>query len=234
MLKIEGLTYSYGSVGVLHGIDLEVAEGEIIALIGANGAGKTTTMRCISGVLIPSGGRVLLNGKDLAGKAPHVIARAGIGHVLEGRHLFNGLTVRENLTMGAYGRKDASKVAEDLEWIYGLFPRVKDRLGQLCGTLSGGEQQMVAMARSLMARPKVLLLDEPSMGLAPRIIDTIFEIIENVASTGLPILLVEQNAQRALSLAHRACVLELGDVILRGTGQELAADEAVKRSYLGG
>ncbi|MCJ7872754.1 ABC transporter ATP-binding protein [Marinovum sp. 2_MG-2023] len=234
MLSVKGLKFRYGNVETLHGIDLEVNAGEVVALIGANGAGKTTTLRCVSGILKPYAGSITLNGADLTTMPPHQIARNGIGHVLEGRHLFKGLTVRENLLMGSYGRQDSDGISEDLETVYALFPRVKERLGQVSGTLSGGEQQMVAMARSLMAKPKILLLDEPSMGLAPKVIDTIFEIIHNVADTGLPILLVEQNAKRALNMSKRAYVLEIGNVVLSGSGEDLSKDEAVQRSYLGG
>lgn len=235
MLKVEGLYASYGAVEVLHDVNIEIAKGQVTALIGANGAGKTTTMRCISGLIKPKRGRIALESHELAGKAPHNVARAGIGHVLEGRHLFNGLTVKENLLMGTYGRVDDSDaVARDLEWIYSIFPKVENRLHQVCGTLSGGEQQMVAIARSLMSKPSLLLLDEPSMGLAPSVIDVIFEIIEDVAATGLSILLVEQNANRALAIAQKAYVLELGRVVLQGSGVELAQHDGVKRSYLGG
>jgi branched-chain amino acid transport system ATP-binding protein len=234
MLAVKNLRFAYGVVETIRGIALEINTGEVVALIGANGAGKTTTLRCISGVLRPQGGSIQLEGQELLGVAPHAIARRGIAHVLEGRHLFKHLSVFENLMMGAYQRNVSAEIRSDLDRVYQLFPRVKERLTQMAGTLSGGEQQMVAMARSLMARPRILLLDEPSMGLAPRVVDTIFEIIADIAQTGLPILLVEQNANRALALAKRAYVLELGEVALSGSGQALMNNDQVKRSYLGG
>jgi branched-chain amino acid transport system ATP-binding protein len=234
MLTVRNLRFAYGVVETIRGIALEINTGEVVALIGANGAGKTTTLRCISGVLRPQSGSIQLEGQELLGVPPHAIARRGIAHVLEGRHLFKHLSVFENLMMGAYQRKEAAEIRNDLDRVYQLFPRVKERLTQMAGTLSGGEQQMVAMARSLMARPRILLLDEPSMGLAPRVVDTIFEIIADIAQTGLPILLVEQNANRALALARRAYVLELGEVALSGSGEALMNNDQVRRSYLGG
>jgi branched-chain amino acid transport system ATP-binding protein len=234
MLTVKNLRFAYGVVETIRGIALEINTGEVVALIGANGAGKTTTLRCISGVLRPQSGSIQLEGQELLGVPPHAIARRGIAHVLEGRHLFKHLSVFENLMMGAYQRKEAAEIRNDLDRVYQLFPRVKERLTQMAGTLSGGEQQMVAMARSLMARPRILLLDEPSMGLAPRVVDTIFEIIADIAQTGLPILLVEQNANRALALARRAYVLELGEVALSGSGEALMNNDQVRRSYLGG
>jgi branched-chain amino acid transport system ATP-binding protein len=234
MLAVKNLRFAYGVVETIRGIALEINTGEVVALIGANGAGKTTTLRCISGVLRPQSGSIQLEGQELLGVPPHAIARRGIAHVLEGRHLFKHLSVFENLMMGAYQRKEAAEIRNDLDRVYQLFPRVKERLTQMAGTLSGGEQQMVAMARSLMARPRILLLDEPSMGLAPRVVDTIFEIIADIAQTGLPILLVEQNANRALALARRAYVLELGEVALSGSGEALMNNDQVRRSYLGG
>jgi branched-chain amino acid transport system ATP-binding protein len=234
MLSVKNLRFAYGAVETIRGVGLEINTGEVVALIGANGAGKTTTLRCISGVLRPQGGSIQFEGKEILGVAPHAIARRGIAHVLEGRHLFKHLSVFENLMMGAYQRKQSAEIGTDLEWVYQLFPRVKERLTQMAGTLSGGEQQMVAMARSLMARPRILLMDEPSMGLAPRVVDTIFEIIADIARTGLPILLVEQNANRALALAKRAYVLELGEVAVSGSGEALMNNDQVRRSYLGG
>jgi branched-chain amino acid transport system ATP-binding protein len=234
MLSVKNLRFAYGVVETIRGIALEIKTGEVVALIGANGAGKTTTLRCISGVLRPQEGSIEFEGQEILGVPPHAIARRGIAHVLEGRHLFKHLSVFENLMMGAYQRKEAAEIRNDLERVYQLFPRVKERLAQMAGTLSGGEQQMVAMARSLMARPRILLLDEPSMGLAPRVVDTIFEIIADIALTGLPILLVEQNANRALALAKRAYVLELGEVVLSGSGEGLINNDQVRRSYLGG
>ena len=215
MLDVQDLIYSYGANQVLHGVSLSVGVGEIVALVGANGAGKTTTLRCISGLLAGAGGTVRLNDLDLSRAPPHKVSRSGIGHVLEGRHLFPHLTVRENLDMGAWKRRDTAAVGTDLERVYTLFPRVKERLDQVAGTLSGGEQQMVAMARAIMGKPEVLLLDEPSMGLAPRVTDVIFEIIADVAAAGLPILLVEQNANRALAVADRAGLFPLSPGLAR-------------------
>ena len=233
MLEVSNLTHSYGAVRVLHGVDLSVGKGEVVALIGANGAGKTTTLRCISGLLQAIAGEVRLGDSIISSLPPHRIARSGVGHVLEGRHLFPHLTVRQNLDMGAWRRSADGALEADLDRIFSLFPRLKERLDQKAGTLSGGEQQMVAMARSLVAKPDILLLDEPSMGLAPRVVDTIFEIIAEVARSGLSILLVEQNASRALALADRAYVMELGRIVMSGDGRELAANEDVRRSYLG-
>jgi branched-chain amino acid transport system ATP-binding protein len=234
MLSVKDLRFGYGAAETIRRVTLDINVGEVVALIGANGAGKTTTLRCISGLLRPQGGSILLEGKEMLGVAPHEIARRGLAHVLEGRHLFRHLSVLENLMMGAYQRNDPAEIRSDLDRVYQRFPRVKERLAQIAGTLSGGEQQMVAMARSLMARPRILLLDEPSMGLAPRVVDTIFEIIADIAQTGLAILLVEQNANRALALAKRAYVLELGQVVLDGSGEALMNNDDVKRSYLGG
>lgn len=234
MLSVKNLRFSYGAVETIRGVDLKINAGEVVALIGANGAGKTTTLHCVSGVLRAQQGSIQLEGQELLGLPPHAVARRGIAHVLEGRHLFKHLSVFENLMMGAYHRKDPFEIRKDLEWVYQLFPRLKERLAQVAGTLSGGEQQMVAMARSLMAKPRILLLDEPSMGLAPRVVDTIFDIIADVARTGLPILLVEQNANRALSLADRAYVMELGQVVLSDRGDALMNNDQVRKSYLGG
>jgi len=233
ILSAKNIHFSYGAVSTLHGVSFDVGAGDVVALIGANGAGKTTTMRCISGILRPTSGEIFFKGEPITQLAAHKIARLGIAHVLEGRHLFRHLTVRENLDMGAYHRTDRNAVVADLDWIYTLFPRIKERVNQTAGTLSGGEQQMVAIARALISKPAILLLDEPSMGLAPRIVDTIFEVIVDVARTGLPIFLVEQNANRSLAIADRAYVLELGRVVLAGTGSELIDNERVRHSYLG-
>jgi branched-chain amino acid transport system ATP-binding protein len=234
ILSAKNIHFSYGAVSTLHGVSFDVGAGDVVALIGANGAGKTTTMRCISGILRPTSGEIFFKGEPITQLAAHKIARLGVAHVLEGRHLFRHLTVRENLDMGAYHRTDRNEVIADLDWIYTLFPRIKERVNQTAGTLSGGEQQMVAIARALISKPAILLLDEPSMGLAPRIVDTIFEVIVDVARTGLPIFLVEQNANRSLAIADRAYVLELGRVVLAGTGPELIDNERVRHSYLGG
>ena len=232
MLEVENISYAYGGVPAITDVSLSVGEGEVVALIGANGAGKTTTLRCISGLLPARSGRIVLNGVDITSTASHRVARAGIGHVLEGRHLFAHLTVEENLQMGAL-RQTKGDLKAQYARVFDLFPRVKERLHQVAGTLSGGEQQMVAMARALLGRPTILLLDEPSMGLAPTVVDRIFEIIRDVAASGLPILLVEQNANRALNMADRAYVLEVGQVALSGTGSELLGQDEVRRSYLG-
>jgi branched-chain amino acid transport system ATP-binding protein len=233
MLQARDIHFSYGAAKTLHGVSFEVRAGEIVALIGANGAGKTTTMRCISGILRPTSGEILFREKSITNLPAHKIGRLGIAHVLEGRHLFKHLTVRQNLEMGFYHRTDKSGVTRDIEWIYSLFPRIRERDGQVAGTLSGGEQQMVAMGRSLISKPDILLLDEPSMGLSPRVVDTIFEVIVDIAKTGLPIFLVEQNANRSLAIADRAYVLELGRIVTSGTGAELSNNEKVRQSYLG-
>lgn len=233
MLEVENISYAYSGVTAISDVSLSVKQGEVVALIGANGAGKTTTLRCISGLLPARKGRILLKGKDITATPSHRVARAGIGHVLEGRHLFPHLTVKENLEMGVRVKPSGTKAKEQYEWVYSLFPRVQERLKQTAGTLSGGEQQMVAMARALLADPEILLLDEPSMGLAPTVVDRIFEIIRDVAASGLPILLVEQNANRALEMADRAYVLEVGQLALSGTGGELRNNDDVRKSYLG-
>lgn len=233
MLDIDKICFGYAGVPAITDVSLGVNAGEIVALIGANGAGKTTTLRCISGLLPLGSGTIRFDGDDISSKPSHFISRAGIGHVLEGRHLFSHLTVRENLELGLSAQAPDAQMRHSLEDIFGLFPRIRERQDQKAGTLSGGEQQMVAMARSLLAQPKLLLLDEPSMGLAPTVVDTIFEVISEVVRSGLPILLVEQNANRALELADRAYVLEVGRIVLSGTGQELLGHDDVRRSYLG-
>lgn len=233
VLELKNVHVHYGAIHALKGVQLHVNKGEIVALIGANGAGKTTTLRAISGMLKPSQGKVYLLGNDITGvKAHHMVSR-GLAHAPEGRGIFLNLTVKENLELGAYTRSDKKSVAEDLEKQYLLFPRLKERQTQISGTLSGGEQQMLAVARALMSRPKVLLLDEPSLGLAPTIIQTIFKILVEINAQGVSILLVEQNAAKALAVAHRAYVLETGEVVMNGTGQELLASPEVRRAYLG-
>ena len=233
LLEIKDLTLLYGRIEALHGISLEVNEGEIVALIGANGAGKTTTMRAISGLRPIAKGSILFNGQDITRLRADKRVILGIGQSPEGRGVFPGMTVTENLEIGAYTRRDRAEIAKDMERVYGLFPRLLERRKQAGGTLSGGEQQMLAVGRAMMTRPKLLLLDEPSMGLAPMLIQQIFEIISEINSQGTTVLVVEQNAQQALSRAHRAYVLETGRIVKGGTGQELLHDPAVKDAYLG-
>ena len=233
LLEIQGLRCDYNGVPALRQVDLDVAEGEVVALVGANGAGKTTTLRCISGLVAATSGEIRFDGQNLRGRPPHAIARLGIGHVLEGRHLFPHLTVLENLEMGAHRRRDRDRVPHDLAAVHELFSRLAERSSQPAGTLSGGEQQMVAIARALMARPRVLLMDEPSVGLAPILVRQVFAAIGEIARRGTTILLVEQNAQMALELAHRGCVIELGEIVARDRAATLLRDERVRRSYLG-
>ncbi|GGL95791.1 MULTISPECIES: ABC transporter ATP-binding protein [Micromonospora] len=233
LLEIKDLTLLYGRIQALHGISLAVNEGEVVALIGANGAGKTTTMRAISGLRPVAAGSIVFDGTDVTKMRADLRVIRGIGQAPEGRGVFPGMTVMENLEMGAYTRKDRAEIHKDLDMVMGLFPRLKERRKQAGGTLSGGEQQMLAVGRALMARPKLLLLDEPSMGLAPMLIQQIFEIITQINQQGTTILLVEQNAQQALSRAHRGYVLETGRIVKEGTGQELLHDPAVKEAYLG-
>ncbi|MFK3982230.1 ABC transporter ATP-binding protein [Micromonospora sp. NPDC050397] len=233
LLEIDNLTLLYGRIQALHGISLTVAEGEIVALIGANGAGKTTTMRAISGLRPVAGGSIRFDGTDVTKLRADLRVIRGIGQSPEGRGVFPGMTVHENLEMGAYTRRDKAGIASDLEMVYGLFPRLLERRKQPGGTLSGGEQQMLAVGRALMTRPRLLLLDEPSMGLAPKLIQQIFEIITRINEQGTTILLVEQNAQQALSRAHRGYVLETGRIVKEGSGQDLLHDPAVKEAYLG-
>lgn len=232
LLEVRGLTAGYGAITAIKGIDLDVAEGEIVTLIGANGAGKSTTLRAISGVIPVRSGRVVFAGQELSRLPAHRIVALGLSHVPEGRGVFQRLTVMENLQMGAYLRSDR-EVQEDFERIFALFPRLRERSSQVAGTLSGGEQQMLAMGRALMARPRLLLLDEPSMGLSPILVDTIFETIGGIKARGTTILLVEQNALMALEVADRAYVLESGVIALAGTGAELAANDRVRKAYLG-
>lgn len=232
ILKIEDLQVNYGGIEAVKGISFEVQEGQIVTLIGSNGAGKSSTLRTISGLVKPSGGKIMFAGEDITGKDPTQIVTQGVTLVPEGRRIFPDMTVLENLKIGAYLRKD--DLSADIEWVYSLFPRLKERSWQAGGTLSGGEQQMLAMGRALMSEPKLLMLDEPSMGLAPLLVEQIFEIIQSLHKAGSTILLVEQNAQMALQIADRAYVLESGRITLSGTGAELMASESVKRAYLGG
>nr|MBO2471657.1 ABC transporter ATP-binding protein [Bacillota bacterium] len=233
MLVIDSIVTHYGPVEALKGISLEVREGEIVTLIGANGAGKSTTLRTISGLVRPTSGSIKYQGRELTALPPERIVAMGIAHVPEGRRVFPMMTVLENLELGAFTRKDAAGVRQDMEFVFSLFPRLAERRKQLAGTMSGGEQQMLAIARALMARPKLLLLDEPSMGLAPRIVESIFEVIQDINRQGTTVLLVEQNAHLALSIAHRGYVLETGRIVLSGTARSLLENEAVRRAYLG-
>jgi len=232
VLKVESLDVAYGEIRALKGVALEVGPGEIVTILGNNGAGKTTTLKTISGLLRPTRGTITLENEPLVDVPPHAIVARGVAHVPEGRRIFNRLTVRENLLMGAYLRDD-SGVGGDLERVFGLFPRLSERLVQVAGTLSGGEQQMLAIARALMARPRLLLLDEPSMGLAPVLVEQIFDTIGDINRQGMTILLVEQNAAMALSIAHRGYVLETGSIALAGTAAELSDNADVRRAYLG-
>ena len=233
VIELREIDVFYGRVNALSKVSLEVRQGEIVALIGSNGAGKTTTLRTISGLIAPRNGEVRLFGKSTRGLGAEKIARLGVGHAPEGRRLFQRMTVRENLDMGAYTRNDRSGVRTDLERVYTLFPRLRERATQLAGSLSGGEQQMVAIGRALMSNPKVLLLDEPSLGLAPILVETIFSIVREINAQGTPVLLVEQNANKALDVAHRAYVLETGVIVKTGTGKELLESEDVQKAYLG-
>jgi len=234
ILEVKDLTVHYNAIQALKGISFEAAAGEVITLIGSNGAGKSTTLLAISNIIKKTSGRVIFEGNDISSVPPDRIVGAGLVQVPEGRRIFANLTVRENLEMGAYSRKDRSGVAADYEMIYGIFPRLKERLRQVAGTLSGGEQQMLAISRALMAKPKLLLLDEPSMGLAPILVDEIFAVIKKINQTGTTILLVEQNAYKALNLADRGYILETGRIVKSGPAPELMMDDAVKSAYLGG
>jgi branched-chain amino acid transport system ATP-binding protein len=234
LLEVRNLKVAYGGIQAVKGIDLCVAAGELVALIGSNGAGKTTTLKALAGLLHPVAGKALYAGKSLLDCAAHQRVRAGLALVPEGRGVFARLTVEENLQMGAYIRRDTAQIGADLEHKYALFPRLAERRTQLAGTLSGGEQQMVAMARALMARPQLLMLDEPSMGLAPMMVAKIFETIREISAQGVSILLVEQNAKLALQVAHRGYVMESGLIALSGVAGELLDSEEVRRAYLGG
>jgi len=233
LLAIENLSVHYGAIRALHGLTIAVEPGEIVTLIGANGAGKSTTLRAVSGLVKPSGGTIRFDGEDLAGLAPHKILRRGLAQVPEGRGIFPNLTVDENLDLGAFVRADRKEVERDRERAFSLFPRLRERLDQRAGTLSGGEQQMLAIGRALLARPRLLLLDEPSLGLAPQLVQTIFRIIREINASGTTIFLVEQNAHMALRVAHRAYVLEVGSVVMQGDAKQLAASDEVKKAYLG-
>lgn len=234
MLELEDVHVHYGAIWALKGINLTVGKGEIVSLIGANGAGKSTTLRAISGIIKASSGRISFQGEDLNKVPSHDIVKKGIAQVPEGRRVFANLSVYENLEMGAYTRNDTKEIKQDLEGVLERFPRLKERINQVAGTLSGGEQQMLAIGRALMTRPKLMLLDEPSMGLAPLLVKEIFSIIEEINKDGTTILLVEQNARMALQIAHRAYVLETGRIVLDGPAQELAKQDDVKKAYLGG
>ncbi len=232
MLKVKDLHVHYGAIHAIKGVSFEVAKGEIVTLIGSNGAGKSTILKTISNILKKSGGDIIFLDNNLENVEPHKIVEMGISHVPEGRRVFPDLTVYENLQMGAYTRKDKSEIASDLESVYSRFPRLKERENQSAGTLSGGEQQMLAMGRALMSRPKILLLDEPSMGLAPLLVDEIFSIIKDINENGTTILLVEQNANRALHVSNKGYVLETGKIIASGKSSDLLNDDKVKEAYL--
>lgn len=234
MLTVNDINVFYGAIHAIKGVSLEVNKGEIVTLIGANGAGKSTILRTISGLLKPKTGSIQFEGQEIAGMPAHEIVKTGISQVPEGRRIFAEMSVLENLELGAFTRKDKDGIKADMELVFERFPRLKERIGQLAGTLSGGEQQMLAMGRALMSRPRLLLLDEPSMGLAPLLIKEIFAIIQDINKTGTTVLLVEQNANMALSIAHRAYVLETGRITLSGAAKELAASDEVRKAYLGG
>jgi branched-chain amino acid transport system ATP-binding protein len=233
LLEVSGIDAFYGRVQALRGASLAVDSGEIVALIGSNGAGKTTTLRTISGLMHPARGTITFNGKDITRTEAAKIVGLGICQSPEGRRLFTRMSVLDNLKMGAYVRTNAAEIKADMERVFVLFPRLKERLNQITGTLSGGEQQMCAMGRALMAKPKLLMLDEPSLGLAPILVQTIFDIVREINAQGTPVLLVEQNAHQALEVAHRGYVLETGVIVQTGTGKELLESEAVQRAYLG-
>jgi branched-chain amino acid transport system ATP-binding protein len=233
VLELRNVDVFYGRIQALRGVSLTVGDGEIVALIGSNGAGKTTTLRTISGLVRPSKGEVLLDGKEIHHLGAEKIARLGVGHSPEARRLFSRMTVRENLEMGAYARAESSELQNDFERMYTLFPRLRERQAQIAGSLSGGEQQMVAIARALMARPRVLLLDEPSLGLAPILVDAIFAVIREINAAGTTVLLIEQNARLALATARRGYVLETGSIAMTGPAAELARSPEVQRAYLG-
>jgi branched-chain amino acid transport system ATP-binding protein len=234
LLRLENLHAGYGPITALRGLDLVVAPGELVCLIGANGAGKTSTLRAISGLLSPSQGRIVFDGREIHGREPAAILRAGIAHCPEGRRVFPYLTVEENLAMGAYVRSDRTAIADDVGEVCRHFPILADRRRQMAGTLSGGEQQMLAIARALMARPRLVLFDEPSLGLAPTIVETTFGIIADIQRHGTTVLMVEQNAYAALRMADRAYVMETGRIVLEGAARDLLADDHVRRAYLGG
>lgn len=233
MLEVKDLEVYYGMIQAIKGVSFEVNEGEVIALIGANGAGKTTILHTITGLLSPKKGSVVFEGKEITKIPAHKIVELGMAHVPEGRRVFAQLSVYQNLKMGAYTRKDKSEIEESLEMVYKRFPRLEERKNQLAGTLSGGEQQMLAMGRALMSRPRIILMDEPSMGLSPILVNEIFDIIQSVSASGTTVLLVEQNAKKALSIANRAYVLETGNIVTSGPAHTLMEDPAIKKAYLG-
>jgi branched-chain amino acid transport system ATP-binding protein len=233
LLSLQQLQVAYGGIRAVKGIDIEVGAGELVCLIGANGAGKTTTLKAITGLVRAAAGRILYDGEDLAGRRVHEIARSGLALVPEGRGVFAQLTIEENLAMGAYARSDKAAVATDIDRVFGLFPRLKERRSQTAGTLSGGEQQMLAIARAMMSRPKLLLLDEPSMGLAPLMVERIFEVVRAIAAEGVTLLLVEQNARLALETSHRGYVLDGGVVTISGESRALLGDPRIREAYLG-
>ncbi len=234
MLRIENLHVFYGGIHALKGISMEVPEGKIVTLIGANGAGKSTTLRTIVGLVKPKEGKIYYQDEDITGKPSHYIVRKGIALVPEGRKVFANLTVYENLLMGGYNRPEDEEFKKDLDYVFSLFPRLLERKNQLAGTLSGGEQQMLALGRALMSRPKLMMLDEPSLGLAPKLVEDVFKSIQEIHNNGTTILLIEQNAMAALQIADYGYVLETGKIVLEGTGQDLLHNEDVKRAYLGG
>jgi branched-chain amino acid transport system ATP-binding protein len=233
LLDVKELHVSYGAITALRGVSLSVGQGEVVALIGANGAGKTSTLRAISGMLKPRSGHIRLAGQEIQGMKSNLLVPMGMAHAPEGRGIFLNLTVMENLELGAYLRRDASEIKQDLDYVFGLFPRLRERMKQQAGTLSGGEQQMLSISRALMSRPKLLLLDEPSLGLAPQVVETIFRILREVNGRGVSILLVEQNAHLALNLAHFGYVLETGEVVMQGEGKALLAAPEIRKAYLG-
>lgn len=233
MLKLENVYVSYGAIQAIKDVSLTVNDGELVSLIGANGAGKTTILHTITGLTPAAGGSITYDGIDLRKYPPYKIVAKGLAHVPEGRHVFTGMTVAENLAMGAYFRKDKKQIAADLETVYESFPRLKERSKQLAGTLSGGEQQMLAMGRAIMSKPKLVVMDEPSMGLSPLLVKDVFNIIKKMHSLGITILLVEQNAKMALSIADRAYVLETGKIVMEGNALDLLGDPRVKKAYLG-
>jgi len=233
LLKVKGLKVAYGGIQAVKGVDMEVREGELVSLIGSNGAGKTTTMKAITGTLAPQAGDIEYLGRSIKGQGPWDLVKQGLAMVPEGRGVFTRMTITENLQMGAYLRSDQAAIADDMEKMFHTFPRLRERKDQLAGTMSGGEQQMLAMARALMSRPRVLLLDEPSMGLSPIMVDKIFEVVKDVYSHGMTVVLVEQNASRALAMADRGYVMDSGLITMTGLGHDLLADPKVRAAYLG-
>ena len=233
LLEVKDLQVYYGMIHAIKGVSFHVNEGEIIALIGANGAGKTTILHTITGLLTPKGGQVMFEGKDITKTPAHKIVELGMAHVPEGRRVFAQLSVYQNLKMGAYTRSDKNEIEESLEMVYKRFPRLEERKNQMAGTLSGGEQQMLAMGRALMSKPRIILMDEPSMGLSPILVNEIFDIIQSVSASGTTVLLVEQNAKKALAIADRAYVLETGKISLDGNAKDLLNDDSIKKAYLG-